>query len=1195
MPMSKERIIATLGESELLLPELLSRALAANDCVKYVLTLLQSARSAADGDRDAPDLRQERLASGISDSALDSVVGASSRRQDGVYLIDGASELVSRAFNETETMLVPLQVAGVEGAQELMERLRALQVPTQPGGDAISPAAISMLAGARGRAGDSLHLVVLDAHRALNELAGRLATETVEGALVYGIEAGDRRLVAAFGRGVQGTQRLRFGHPGLGTVATRTGDALVIQNDIGETDAHVVVIRVTGATVTVTYTDVHLSRLLFFQRMLGGEELSWEDTRSRGAERASDGMFHLCVGRLEAGSQTEVERFLETLGSRMVFLIDWNRARKRLRGLVGNRAAVELLAWAAEREHGHMAFLLAGGEHLVYDALNFASPRGTHAGETLTDILGASSAVSYLRSVLQICSDGLLAGRSLSLIGDEVRAELISYVRTSRQELLDLIGAHAELVVSIGEMAGESLEQAALATASRDRGEIARLAREWEQRADDLVNEVREASARTEDPTPFLELVEEADDVADALEEAAYSWSLLPQGRVSGGVLSELQRMMALVLEGARCHLRAVHLGREIQRGSPSEDMDSFLEMTHRITAIERDVDQARRDVQAALVRELDVAAELFVLAQATEACEQAADSLMESSHLLRRQVLGDVVRSEPPAEPTGPPPKRLAPTRRGDESPMDLYVIGRDDGEVPGPAVLGAKGHGLARMVRAGLPVPDAAILTTAICRYGGTEDGQERLRLLVSTAVGELQARSGLRLGSARRPLILSVRSGAPASMPGMLETVLNVGMCDECVEGLVALTGNPRMAWDSYRRLIESFAHVVARCPLEPFEQATAAHVEDAGVKGPRDLDALSLKELTHAHLDRFRDLSGKPFPQNPAEQVHAAVQGVLESWNAPKAREYRHMHHLQDTIGTAVILQRMVFGNTGGVSGSGVGFTRDPATGERRAYIEFLFDAQGEDIVGGRHTLDGAMQLALLAPEVDTRLAEVSRVLEAEFRDAQEFEFSVQDGDLFLLQSRTAKRTPWAALRIAVDQVQEGLLSGGEARKRIAGLDLQAISRVRVRDSGRAHAICQGVPVSTGVASGPLALDIRAAERMAGEGRTPVLVRRTLSTEDLAGISAAAGLLTGSGGRTSHAAVVARELGKPCVAGATDLSIDEKGRQVLVGERKLAEGEQISIDGGSGRVYAGAVEIEEERPSDELAIAAGWHDT
>ena len=785
------------------------------------------------------------------------------------------------------------------------------------------------------------------------------------------IEADDRPLVQAFARGVERTQRLRFNHPGLGTVATRSGDALVIQNDIGETDAHVVVMKVIGRAVTVIYTDVHLPRLLFFQRMLAGGDVHWEDTRSRAGGAASKDVYHLAVGRFEADSQAALEAFLELLGSRMVFLIDWNRARKRLRNLVGNRAALELLEWAAEREHGHMAFLLAGGDQLVYDALNFAGGRGTRAGESLIDVLGGPGAISYLRAVLRICSEGLLAGRSLSLLGDEVRAELIGYVRTARQELLELIGAHAELVVAIGEASRDALEQAALPDPSRDRSEIARLARDWEQRADELVNEVRGASARAEDPAPFLDLAREADDVADAFEEAAWSWSLLPQGRLSGEVLNESRRMMALVLDAARSHLRAVHLGREIQRGSPSEDMDSFLEATHRIVALERDTDDALREVQAALVREVDAAGQLFVIAQATQACEEAADALMRAAHLLHRQVLGDVVRSEPPPSRPGPLATRAVPTRDESESIEELYVVGDgdEDARLPDVASIGAKGHGLARMARARLPVPEAAILTTAVSRCAAAGGDDARLRMLVSAAASALQARSGLRLGSARRPLILSVRSGAPASMPGMLETVLDVGLCDESVEGLVALTGNPRLAWDSYRRLVESFAHVVAGCPLEPFERATGARMEAAGVRRPHDLDARTLAEITGEHLQRFHDLSGEPFPQNPLDQVEAAVRGVLKSWDAPKAREYRRLHDLPETLGTAVILQRMVFGNAGGVSGSGVGFTRDPATGERRPYVEFLPDAQGEDIVGGRSTQDGAGQLALLAPEVN----------------------------------------------------------------------------------------------------------------------------------------------------------------------------------------------------------------------------------
>jgi pyruvate,orthophosphate dikinase len=354
----------------------------------------------------------------------------------------------------------------------------------------------------------------------------------------------------------------------------------------------------------------------------------------------------------------------------------------------------------------------------------------------------------------------------------------------------------------------------------------------------------------------------------------------------------------------------------------------------------------------------------------------------------------------------------------------------------------------------------------------------------------------------------------------------------------------------------------------------------------------LDARTLAELTGEHLERYRALSGKPFPQNPLDQVEAAVRGVLASWDAPKARDYRRLHELPEALGTAVILQRMVFGNAGGVSGSGVGFTRDPATGERRPYVEFLPDAQGEDIVGGRRTPDGAGQLALLAPEVHQRLDQVCHALEAEFRDAQEFEFTVQDGELYLLQSRTAKRTPWAALHIAVDQVREGLLSKSEARGRLAGLDLDGIRRAHVRGRDDANAICQAQPVSMGVASGPIALDVQAAERIAEGGRPPVLIRGNTSTEDLAGVIVAAGLLTGSGGRTSHAAVVARELGKPCVVGAAGVDIDLERRRVRIGGREFAEGDEISIDGESGRVFAGTVQVEEERPTADLAIVAGW---
>jgi pyruvate, orthophosphate dikinase len=1190
--MPKERIIELLGEGELLLPDLVRRALDANDRVKFLLTLLQSARVAADHGGDMPDLREERLASGVEDAALDRVVGKSSRRADGVYMIPGAEQLARRALAEVARMIAPLRVAETRGAEALASRLDQLSGAVAPEGDTISDSDISALTAGPGGE-DSLHLLVVDVHRQLNRLQQRVASDSIEGARVHDLADEDRPLVAAFMHGLQRTQGLRFGHPGLDTLATRSGDALVLQNDIGQTDAHVLVVRVVGRDATITYTDVHLERLLFFQRLFAGRDVTWGDTRSRNDREMEGGLYHLATGRFGAESANEVEEFLAFLGSRLVFLIDWNKARKRLRDLVGKQAALGLLDWAAEHDHGHMAFLLAGGEQLVFDALDFAAGRSTRAGDSLTAVLGAENARTYLRAVLQISSEGMLARRPLSLIQDEVRAELIGYLRTARQELLGLITEHAELVVELAETARDALEQAALPRPTGRRQVVAAQAGDLERQADEAVNQVRAASGRAEDPKPFLELIEAADDVADSLEESSYYLGLLRQGRPAGSVRARVRQLATVVLDASRAYLRAAQLGREVQRGGPSEDMDAFLEAVHRTVALERETDEIQRSAHAALVAEVEAAGELFTLVETTRAFEEAADSLMHVARMLREQVLGGVVRSEPasgriPAGAAAEP----APGAALDGVDEAIYVLGEGDDEIPDRDEIGAKAHGLARMVRAGLRVPEATVLGTAVSRSQLAGRDAPQLHELLPAAVRPLESRTGLRLGSSRRPLLLSVRSGSPVSMPGMLETVLDVGLCDATVGGLMAMTGNPRLAWDCYRRLVESFGHVVAGCPPQPFEQATREWLSDSGVARPRDLDASSLAHLTRSQLERFQALTGTPFPQDPTEQLEAAVAAVLGSWQAPKAREYRRLNEVPDSIGTAVILQRMVFGNAGGLSGSGVAFTRNPTTGEPGLYMDFLLDAQGEDVVSGRQAVDGAEELTLLAPELEERIAAVCPRLEAEFADAQEFELTVQDGELFLLQTRTAKRTPWAALRIAVDQVREGLIDQAAARERIAPLDLDAIRRVRVRSEAKDQALCRALPASMGVASGPVALDVEAARRLAGEGHPPILVRPDTTTEDIAGMALAAGVLTGSGGRTSHAAVVARDRAKPCLVGCHELEVDLDARRARIGQRTFAEGDEICLDAESGLVFAGRPRVVEERPSAELATVASW---
>jgi len=1190
--MSKQRIIEALGEGELLLPELVNRALAANDRVKYLLTLLQTARSAADGDDSAPGLHEERLASGVREATLDSVVRASERRPDGTYAIPEAEQLTGRAVEEVRAMLAALVAGGSAKADELQGRLGRVSDGLSPKGELISGADIARLTSGRRGERDSLHLIVMDAHRELNRVQESLATESIDGALVRDLADEDRSLVRAFMRGLGRTQRLRFDHPGLGTVATRSGSALVLQNDIGETDAHVLVVRVDEGVVTITCTDVHLERLRFFQRLLDGWGVRWEGSRSRSDRAMQDGHYYLSIGRLQAASDAALEEFLDRLGSRLVFLIDWNRARKRLRRLVGNRAAVELLDWAAGTDHGHMAFLRAGGDALVYDALEFGAGRAARAGDSLSDVLGRDAACEYLRAVMRICAEGMLAGHSRALIRDKVRAELIGHVRTARQQLLGLIRGHAELVVEIGETVRDALEQATLPRASARRDAPTRLAREWERRADQLVKEVRALASRAEEPAPFLEIVEAADDVADSLEEACYYFSLLAQGHPTGVVRARARRLTALVLAAARAYLRAAVFGREVQRGGSREDTDGFLEAVHRVVDLERETDEVQRSVHGALVAEVDTAGELFVLVEGTRALEEAADALMHAARRLHAHVLEEVVASEPPPARVGPSAAARRASRTGRAAGQDLYVIGDSSVAVPDTAAIGRKAQGLARMARAGLRVPQAVVLGTAVSRRHVETGRVPGLRRLLDGAVDAVEHSTGLGLGDPRRPLLLSVRSGAPVSMPGMLETVLDIGLCDATVGGLVATTGNPRLAWDSYRRLVESYARVVAGCPAEPFEEATRERMGAVGVERPGDLDALALSELTRSHLDRFNALAGRPFPQDPDRQLEEAVRAVLESWQAPKAREYRRLSDVPERMGTAVILQRMVFGNAGGLSGAGVAFTRDPTTGERELYMDFLLDAQGEDVVSGRHAVDTAEELALMAPELYERLAAVCPLLEGEFADAQEFEFTIQDGELFLLQTRSAKRTPWAALRIAVDLVAEHLITPGVALERLAPLDLDGIRRVRVRDADSATAVCRASPASMGVAAGPIALDAETAAQFAREGQPPVLVRPDTATEDIAGMAVAAGILTGAGGRTSHAAVVARELDKPCLVGCPELEVDLLARRVRIGQRMFNEGEQICVDAESGLVFAGSPALEEQRPRDELSTVAAW---
>jgi pyruvate,orthophosphate dikinase len=520
-----------------------------------------------------------------------------------------------------------------------------------------------------------------------------------------------------------------------------------------------------------------------------------------------------------------------------------------------------------------------------------------------------------------------------------------------------------------------------------------------------------------------------------------------------------------------------------------------------------------------------------------------------------------------------------------------EFYPILRGAAPANGGAQeVGNKAWNLMRMAQAGLPVPPAFVLPTAWCRRAEPND-KPMLRRALAKGIARLETATGLGFGAARRPLIVSVRSGAAVSMPGMMETVLDVGLNAETVDGLIRQTGNPRLAWDSFRRLVQGYAEVVANLPTAPFDALVSAALERAEAQTERELDHRSLRALTLAMLDCYRTLAGDVFPIDPHDQLVGAATAVFRSWDAVKAASYRRLNEISNEAGTAVTVQTMVYGNAGGTSGAGVGFTRNPATGAREFYFDFQFNAQGEDVVAGRQLLRDNERLRVALPAAWARLCDMCHELEALFGDAQDFEFTIESGTLFLLQARRAKRTDWAALAIAVDMVAEGMITPAAALAQLDAIDLNAVVR-----SSFAPPVPEALAVAQvagmGVASGAIALDPDAVKRLAEAGTTAILVRREMVTTDIEGLALAAGILTASGGRTSHAAVVARQLGKVCLVGCPGLKIDLDRRQCQIGPALLNEGDFLSLNGNTGAVYSGQLTPLNERPTRDLAAVASW---
>src|SRR5579863_7652430 len=521
----------------------------------------------------------------------------------------------------------------------------------------------------------------------------------------------------------------------------------------------------------------------------------------------------------------------------------------------------------------------------------------------------------------------------------------------------------------------------------------------------------------------------------------------------------------------------------------------------------------------------------------------------------------------------------------------------GKADGNGKMKDVLGGKGAGLAEMTNAGLPVPPGFTIQTEACREymrGGLSPDVDRQ---MDEALAKLEELQGQKLGTGENPLLVSVRSGAKFSMPGMMDTILNLGLNDKSVEALAKRSNNPRFAADSYRRLIQMFGNVVLDVEKSAFEEVFDAKKRQKKAKLDTDLDAKALQEVIAEYKKVVKKHAHRDFPQDPREQLVMARDAVFRSWQNDRAKHYRRINNIDDMLGTAVNVQAMVFGNLGETSGTGVGFTRNPATGVKEFYGEFLMKAQGEDVVAGIRTPVHISELEKVQPEVYNQLREITTRLEKHYRDMQDFEFTIQDGRLYMLQTRNGKRTGLAAVRVAIQMVEEGLITKEEAIFRVEPNQLYDFLVPGLDEKGKnIEVLATGLPASPGAAVGQIVFTAEEAVEKAGHEtkKNPViLVRAETTPEDIHGMEVAKGILTSRGGMTSHAAVVTRGMGKCCVAGAGDIDVDEKAGEMRVKGQVFKQGDWISLDGTTGRVIKGKLNTLDAAPDDpELMKFLGW---
>jgi len=640
--MQKAAIVAELGESTLLLPAAVGRALRANDRVKYLFALLQSARIRADQPTtELPNLSAEREQAGEDDVRLDAVIRDARGAGADRYAIPLSGAILAKIFAAVEEMILPVASALPDEATRFRERFEAIRSEVAaPEQDLLPGTAIDVLTSGDRVRGDSLHLLVLDLHRSILAVQASITTEEVEGASTYGLREEDRPLVRAFMVGLHRTAPLKFEHPGLGTTATRIGERLVLQNDIGETEAHVIVISVENGEVSVVYSDVHGSRLEFFQDLLRATGFVWEETATRTASSdLARGEYFLASGRCRPPSRADLEATLTSVGSKIVFLIDWNRARKDLRVFMRNPEAVALLKWAATEEVGHRAFLLLGGSALVLEAIDLAPKGQVHYRERLSEVLGPTRTRQYFQWVFRTASHGLTSGQPRLLLRDEVKAELLRYFHTLNEDLLEMCIEQASLLVELATSVQESLVtlEAGLGSEHAERGALR--AKGWEKSADEIVVRVRTITRRSGSAALFRDLVGIVDDAIDALEDAAYSLKLATEHVRSTAFFGVLAGMARIATEASQEFLKSVHTIGLLGPASREEEMQEFLASADRVASLEESCDIALRTARQGIWAGSTDFREIALALEVAGHIEQSTNHLKRAAYTIKDDV----------------------------------------------------------------------------------------------------------------------------------------------------------------------------------------------------------------------------------------------------------------------------------------------------------------------------------------------------------------------------------------------------------------------------------------------------------------------------------------------------------------------------------------------------------------------------